>query len=253
MSVLKTDKLSVGYNKKVLIKDIDISIEKGEILTLIGPNGAGKSTILKTIARQLESVGGNVYFDDNDYTKIGGNELAKKVAVMFTGKIKGEMLNCEDIVATGRYPYTGHFGLLSKEDKEEVKKAMELVNISDIKDSDFSKISDGQRQRVMLARAVCQDTDIIILDEPTSFLDIRYKLEFVSIIKKLQKEKNITVIMSLHELEIAKKISDKIACVKGDKIDRYGSPKEIFKDEYIKDLFDIDDAAMSENIDILKI
>ena len=169
MSVLKTDKLSVGYNKKVLIKDIDISIEKGEILTLIGPNGAGKSTILKTIARQLESVGGNVYFDDNDYTKIGGNELAKKVAVMFTGKIKGEMLNCEDIVATGRYPYTGHFGLLSKEDKEEVKKAMELVNISDIKDSDFSKISDGQRQRVMLARAVCQDTDIIFSDINESY------------------------------------------------------------------------------------
>ena len=173
MSVLKTDKLNVGYNKKVLIHDIDLCIEKGEILTLIGPNGAGKSTILKTIARQLDNLGGNIYVDENDYMKIGGNEFAKKMAVMFTGKVKSEMLSCGDIVATGRYPYTGHFGLLSKEDKEEVAKAMELVNISDIKDNDFSKISDGQRQRVMLARAVCQDTDIIILDEPTSFLDIK--------------------------------------------------------------------------------
>ena len=253
MSVLKTDKLNVGYNKKVLIHDIDLCIEKGEILTLIGPNGAGKSTILKTIARQLDDLGGNVYLDDNDYTKIGGNELAKKVAVMFTGRIKGEMLSCGDIVATGRYPYTGHFGLLSKDDKEKVRDAMELVNISDLKDNDFSKISDGQRQRVMLARAVCQDTDIIILDEPTSFLDIKYKLEFVSIIKKLKKEKNLTVIMSLHELEIAKKISDKIVCVKGDRIDKVGTPEEIFKDEYIKNLYDIDDEAMAENIDILKI
>ena len=253
MSVLKTDKLNVGYNKKVLIHDIDLCIEKGEILTLIGPNGAGKSTILKTIARQLDNLGGNVYVDEKDYSKIGGNEFAKKMAVMFTGKVKSEMLSCGDIVATGRYPYTGHFGLLSKEDKEEVAKAMELVNISDIKDNDFSKISDGQRQRVMLARAVCQDTDIIILDEPTSFLDIKYKLEFVSIIKKLTKEKNLTVIMSLHELEIAKKISDKIVCVKGDRIDKYGTPDEIFKDEYIRELYDIDDAKMSENIDILKI
>lgn len=253
MSVLKTDKLNVGYNKKVLIHDIDLCIEKGEILTLIGPNGAGKSTILKTIARQLDNLGGSVYVDENDYMKIGGNEFAKKMAVMFTGKVKGEMLSCGDIVATGRYPYTGHFGLLSKEDKEEVAKAMELVNISDIKDNDFSKISDGQRQRVMLARAVCQDTDIIILDEPTSFLDIKYKLEFVSIIKKLTKEKNLTVIMSLHELEIAKKISDKIVCVKGDRIDKCGTPDEIFKDEYIRELYDIDDAKMPENIDILKI
>lgn len=253
MSVLKTDKLNVGYNKKVLIHDIDLCIEKGEILTLIGPNGAGKSTILKTIARQLDNLGGSVYVDENDYMKIVGNEFAKKMAVMFTGKVKSEMLSCSDIVATGRYPYTGHFGLLSKEDKEEVAKAMELVNISDIKDNDFSKISDGQRQRVMLARAVCQDTDIIILDEPTSFLDIKYKLEFVSIIKKLTKEKNLTVIMSLHELEIAKKISDKIVCVKGDRIDKCGTPDEIFKDEYIRELYDIDDAEMFENIDILKI
>ena len=150
------------------------------------------------------------------------------------------------MVATGRYPYTGKFGVLSKEDWKLVDEAMELVHIHELADRDFSKTSDGQKQRVMLARAICQQPDIIILDEPTSFLDIRYKLEFLSIIQNMSRERNLSVIMSLHELDLAGRISDKIACVRGDKVDRFGTPEEIFTQGYIPQLYQMTTGSYDE-------
>lgn len=235
----KAEKMTVGYDGNPLIENIDFSIEKGDILTIIGPNGAGKSTILKSITRQLEKIDGAVYIDDKNHTEMSANELARNMAVVSTKPIKAELMTCEDVVATGRYPYTGRFGLLSHEDKEIVKEAMRLVNIFEIKDRDFSKISDGQRQRIMLARAICQESQIIVLDEPTSYLDIKYKLEFLSVLQQLKRQKNLTVIMSLHELELAERISDKILCVSGKYVDRFGTPEEIFQEGYISSLFDI--------------
>ena len=147
------------------------------------------------------------------------------MAVVFTEKMKTELMTCEDVVSTGRYPYTGHFGILSKEDHDAVREAMELVHVTEIRHQDFTKISDGQRQRVMLARAICQEPEIIILDEPTSFLDVKYKLEFISVLQELQIKKGLTVIMSLHELELAKIVSDKILCIKEGYVERCGTPK----------------------------
>lgn len=147
-----TEAMTVGYQGVPLIHNIKIHISRGEILTLIGPNGAGKSTILKSIARQLNLLGGMVYLDSRDLTKMPGNELAQKMAVVFTERIRSEMMTCEDIVATGRYPYTGKFGILSKEDRKVIGEAMELVHMTELRNQDFMKISDGQRQRVMLAR-----------------------------------------------------------------------------------------------------
>ncbi len=233
----KTEKLSVGYNGKPLIQNIDIGIGRGEILTLIGPNGAGKSTILKSIVRQLSLIDGRICLDGTDISHISGKELSEKMGVVLTDRLQGELMTCEDVVATGRYPYTGHFGILSDEDYQVVKEAMELVHITEIKDMDFNHISDGQRQRVMLARCLCQEPEIIILDEPTSYLDIRYKLEFLSTLEELKKRKKLTVIMSLHELELAQKISDKILCVKGRYVEKFGRPDEIFKEGYIAELF----------------
>lgn len=242
----KTEKMSVGYQGKVLIHDIEIGLRKGEILTLIGPNGAGKSTILKSIAKQLELIHGVVYLDKKELNHMSGLELSQKMAVVFTEKIKTELLTCEDVVATGRYPYTGHFGILSKGDYAIVEEAMELVHVTEIRNQDFTKISDGQRQRVMLARAICQEPEIIILDEPTSFLDVKYKLEFLSVLQELRIRKGLTVIMSMHELELAERISDKILCINGEYVDRFGKPEEIFQAGYIRSLFEIETGSFDE-------
>lgn len=235
----KTEKMSVGYNGKPIIEKIDIGIGKGEILTLIGPNGAGKSTILKSIVRQLSLISGKISLDGTDISAISGKHLSQKMGVVLTDRLHGELMTCEDVVATGRYPYTGHFGILSEDDYRVVEEAMELVHITEIRDMDFTRISDGQRQRVMLARCLCQEPEIIILDEPTSYLDIRYKLEFLSTLEELKKRKKLTVIMSLHELELAQKISDKLLCVKGSYVEKFGSPDEIFRNGYIAELFDL--------------
>lgn len=242
----KTQQMSVGYQGETLIHDIEIGLYKGEILTLIGPNGAGKSTILKSIAKQLKLISGLVYLDKKELHHMSGMELSQKMAVVFTEKIKTELMTCEDVVATGRYPYTGHFGILSKKDNAIIDEAMELVHVSEIRNQDFIKISDGQRQRVMLARAICQEPEIIILDEPTSFLDVKYKLEFLSVLQELRIRKGLTVIMSIHELELAEKVSDKILCINGAYVDRFGNPEEIFQAGYIKSLFGIETGNFDE-------
>ncbi len=234
------DALSVGYNGKTLIDDINIEINKGEIVTLIGPNGSGKSTILKSITRQLKLIGGKVVFDNSNLHSMSYKEMSTRMAVVLTERLKPELMTCHDIVATGRYPYTGRLGILSREDEDKVDAALAAVHASDLGERDFDAISDGQRQRVLLARAICQEPDIIILDEPTSFLDIRHKLELLAIMKRMVKQNNITVIMSLHEIDLAEKISDKILCVKGDHTVHYGTPEEIFEEQKIRSLYDID-------------
>lgn len=237
---LQTQNMAVGYDKKTLIHDICIQVKQGEIVTLIGPNGSGKSTILKSITRQLKLIGGNVILDDSDMQEYSFKKLSTRMAVVLTDRMKPELMTCHDIVATGRYPYTGKLGILSKEDEEKVEAALAAVHALDLGNRNFHAISDGQRQRVLLARAICQEPDIIILDEPTSFLDIRHKLELLSILRDMAKEKHITVVMSLHEIDLAQKISDKIICVKGDTISYCGDPEEVFQAGIIRDLYEID-------------
>lgn len=241
-----TEGFVVGYHGVPLIKNIEIRLRKGEILTLIGPNGAGKTTILKSIIKQLEPLGGVVCLDGKDMNGLTGKELSTKMSVVLTERVRPELMSCEDVVATGRYPYTGKFGILSEEDRRIVRESMELVHISELADRDFTKTSDGQKQRVMLARAICQEPDIIVLDEPTSFLDMRYKLEFLSIIQNMSRSRNLSVLMSLHELDLAGRISDKIACVRGDKIDRFGTPEEIFTEGYIPKLYQMTTGSYDE-------
>lgn len=232
--------LAVGYNGKALIHDICIHINKGEIVTLIGPNGAGKSTILKSITRQLKIISGKVSIAEKNLVSFSHKELSTKMAVVLTERMKPELMTCHDIVATGRYPYTGRLGILTREDERKVDEALEAVHAQDLRDRDFGAISDGQRQRVLLARAICQEPEIIVLDEPTSFLDVRHKLELLSILRDMAKKKKITVIMSLHEIDLAEKVSDKIICVKGEQIAHYGKPEQIFREDTIRDLYSID-------------
>ncbi|MBO4359782.1 MAG: ABC transporter ATP-binding protein, partial [Eubacteriaceae bacterium] len=164
---LKLEKLSVGYGTKVVISDIDLDIMKGEVISLIGPNGAGKSTILKTLSKQLPIISGRAILDGQDINEYSYRDLSKKMAVVLTEKLKTELMTCRDIVSTGRYPYTGKLGVLTEEDDRKVEEAMRKVNAYDLRDKDFTAISDGQRQRVLLARAICQEPQILLLDEPT--------------------------------------------------------------------------------------
>lgn len=236
---VRTERMAVGYDGVPLIEEIEIKLHRGEILTLIGPNGVGKSTVLKSFTRQLATVDGVIYLDGQDMKNISRREFAKKLSMVMTERIHPELFTCGDVVATGRYPYTGNMGILTSADWESVYQAMELVDVMELRACDFMEISDGQRQRIMLARAICQEPGIMILDEPTSYLDIKYKLELLSILKKLARQRNVTVIMSLHEIDLAQKISDRILCMREHHVDSCGTPEEIFSDDYIGRLYDV--------------
>lgn len=236
---ISTEKMAVGYGGKAIIENIEIQVNRGEILTLIGPNGAGKSTILKSIIHQLSLVAGTVYLQGRAMDKMTEKEISRVMSVLMTDRVRPELMTCADVVSTGRYPYTGRLGILSPHDKEVVREAMELVHAADLKNQSFDRISDGQRQRILLARAICQEPEVIILDEPTSFLDVRHKLELLSILKKMVRERNVAVIMSLHELDLAQRISDRVVCVSADGIERVGTPEEIFSGDGIAALYGI--------------
>ena len=245
-SYLSTENLAAGYDGKAWIREISIHASRGEIVTLIGPNGAGKSTILKSIAGQLKPVGGVVSLDGRPREQWPETEIARRMAVMMTERTQPELMTCFDVAAMGRYPHTGRFGTLSEADRKVVWHALDMVHAKELADRDFSRISDGQRQRVMLSRAICQQPEIIVLDEPTSYLDIKYKLEFLSILQRLKRQKNLTVIMSLHELDMAKRVSDHILCIDGRYVDRYGTPEDVFTDQYVSGLFGITAGSFDE-------
>ena len=250
---LNLDHLAVGYHGKALIHGIEIGVQRGEIVTLVGPNGSGKSTILKTITRQLSPVSGDIFLaqekpagqdgTDPGMKKLGQfepGELAREMAVMLTGRLQTELMTCRDVTAMGRYPYTGRLGILRERDEQKVDEALAAVHAQHLSDRPFDAVSDGERQRVLLARAICQEPDIIILDEPTSYLDIRHKLELLGILHKMSREQGITVVMSLHEIDLAMKISDRIICVKGEEIFACGKPSEILDDDTVRRLYDLD-------------
>lgn len=237
--VIRTENMSVGYGKTPLIEQIAIHVKHGEIVTLIGPNGAGKSTILKSIIGQLGLLVGTVWLDGQSMNDMTEKQISTRMSVLMTERIRPELMTCEDVVGTGRYPYTGRMGILSEHDRQKVREAMELVNAWGLADRDFNEISDGQRQRILLARAICQEPQVIVLDEPTSFLDVRHKLELLSLLKRLVRETKLSVLMSLHEIEFAQKVSDYIVCVNQNQIERCGTPETIFTSSYITELYGI--------------
>ena len=234
--------MTVGYDGVPLIRDITLEIDRGEIVALIGPNGAGKSTILKSIARQLKLLGGDVFIAGEELRRLSGRALSTKMAVMLTDRARPEWTTCRDAAAMGRYPYTGRLGLLTPRDEAKVDEALAAVQALELRDRDFNAISDGQRQRVLLARAICQEPEIVVLDEPTSFLDIRHKIQLLGILRDMAR-RGIAVILSMHEIDLAQKLADRVVCVKGDVIARSGRPEEIFREEDIRALYDLDEGA----------
>ena len=238
---LQGKNLTVGYGKTIVLEGVDFTVSKGEIMTLVGPNGCGKSTLLKSITGQLKAMSGSVLYEDMELSHLDAKTLSKKLALVLTQRIHPERYSCFDVVATGRYPYTGPFGWLSDEDKEMIRQSMEAVHVWDLRMQPFEQISDGQRQRVMLARAICQQPEVLVLDEPTSYLDIRYKMEFLWLLRKLAQDKKIAVVAALHEIDLAAKISDTMICIKNQRVDRMGAPEEILDSSYVEKLYEITD------------
>ncbi|MCR5754072.1 MAG: precorrin-8X methylmutase [Acetatifactor sp.] len=246
MAKLETRGLSVGYHGKPLMKEIQLSVLPGKILALIGPNGSGKTTILKTIIGSLEPMGGVVLLDGNDLNRLKRGERAKEMAAMMTGRTEVEHATCFEVVSVGRHQFTGISGRLSEADEKAVQEALEFVGAEGLSGAEFSKLSDGQKQRVLLARALAQEPEILILDEPTSFLDIGYKLAFADKLKRLAREKQIGVVLSLHEIELAKRIADECLCITREgKIDRMGKVEEILTPAYVEQLFNIEEGEFA--------
>ncbi len=239
VEAVRLQELSVGYDKRVVIDDIDLCIKRGEIITLIGPNGAGKSTILKTISKQLTPLSGCVYINGRETSSLSHMDMARVVSVLLTERIDPELMTARDVVEMGRYPYTGPMGILSDKDRDVVKRVIGLCDLSEIIDKNFQELSDGQRQRVLLCRTLAQEPEIMLLDEPTSYLDIKYKISLLKLLSRLKDEMHMTIVMSLHEFELAKYISDRVICVKGDSIRKTGPPEEIICKEVLCDLYDI--------------
>lgn len=242
----QTEGLTVGYGGKPLIRDMDLSLEKGRILTLIGPNGAGKSTILKSISAQIKTISGDVFIGGRSLARWPVKEMAKTVSVMLTDRIRPELMTCAEVAAMGRYPYTNFFGRLTEEDTRAVREALALVHAEDLAERDFSTLSDGQRQRILLARAICQEPEVMILDEPTAYLDIRHKMELLDILRRMARNKGVTVILSLHEIDLATKVSDYLLCVKGETIAAFGTPEEILKAHTIDRLYGLREGGYND-------
>ncbi|MBQ7535958.1 MAG: ATP-binding cassette domain-containing protein [Stomatobaculum sp.] len=234
---LRTEDLSVGYGGTEILSGLSFAVRPGEILTLAGPNGAGKSTLLKTLARQLSPLKGTVYLCGQALPETEEKELSRLMSLIMTERVRTEYMTCGELASTGRYPYTGRLGILSPEDLTKVHEAMNLVGAEEFWEKDISRVSDGQRQLVMLARAICQEPEVLVMDEPTSFLDIRHKIEFLTTLRKLVLERNIAAVLSLHEPDLTKRISDTVVCVREGRADRIGDPEEILTGEYIETLY----------------
>lgn len=241
MSILKTSNLDAGYKQKTIVENINMVLNEGKIVVLVGPNGVGKSTILKTVSGFLEGRSGAIYLDGQEFSHVSSKDRANLMAVMMTERNNVEYPTVHDLVAAGRYQYTGIFGKLSLDDNAVIDNSLKKVHAFDYKDIEFNKLSDGQKQRVLLARALVQEPKVLILDEPTSFLDIGYKLEFINLIRNLASKDNIAILMSMHELELAKAVADEVICIEDDgRIGRCGAPNEVLSFEYVSRLFNIE-------------
>ena len=233
--------VAAGYHGHVVLDGLRFDVPRGGILVLIGPNGAGKSTVLKTLSRALLPIQGTVTLDGLDLQHFSSEALAREAAVMLTDRLKPELMTVRDVVSLGRYPYTGRLGRLDAEDEVKVKDAMDAMDVMDLRERDFRELSDGQKQRALLARALAQDPKLLILDEPTGYLDIHYKLKLLRVLREKARA-GMTIVASLHEIELARLLADQLLTVKNGHAEHIGTPEEIFREEIIAPLYDISEA-----------
>jgi len=244
-TVISAHGLDAGYDKKAVVSGVEINALKGQVICLIGPNGAGKSTILRTLAGMLAPVSGAVYIGNNDIRSIKPNDLAKKMAVVLTESLNVNMTSAYEIASMGRIPYTGFFGRLNADDHRIVRECMQIVGAAELSERDFSSLSDGEKQKILIARALAQEPELIILDEPTSHLDIKHKIEILRILNRLSAVNGVTVILALHDLDIAVKNCQFVMLIKDGKVAAQGRPEDIIGKDTIGDLYGIEGAEFN--------
>ena len=239
MEILKTSSLSIGYDSKTIASDINVTLSEGDIIALVGPNGAGKSTLFKTFSTHIKPVGGKIELFGKDLQSYSPKERAKLLGIVLTERPDDMFLKVFDVVAAGRYPYTGMFGKLNEDDEKEIKVSLELVGVNHLADRVFNTLSDGEKQKVMIAKAIAQNTPIIMLDEPTAFLDYPSKIELFSLLKKLAKEQKKAILFSSHDLELLLRYTDNLWIMAKDKPFAAGQSSDLLKKGIIKEYFEL--------------
>lgn len=233
--------LTFSYGTNEVIKGLDLSIKQGKVTTLIGANGCGKSTLFNLITKNLRPNSGEIRLEGKDISQVKLKDFARQVAIVHQYNTAPADISVEKLVAFGRTPYHG-FGSLSnsEEDEEKIMRALEITNTEKLKDKAVAQLSGGQKQRVWIAMALAQDTKILFLDEPTTYLDIRYQLQILKLVRKLNEEYGMTVIMVLHDINQSLYYSDEIVAMKDGRITAQGKPEEIITSELIKNVYDVE-------------
>ncbi|KEI91083.1 ABC transporter ATP-binding protein [Clostridium botulinum] len=240
MNSITTTNLAIAYEDKLIVDGLNMNIPKGKITTIIGPNGCGKSTVLKTIGRILEPKEGLVYLNGDDIRKFSTKEVAQKMAILPQSPQAQGGLTVGELVSYGRFPHKKGFGKLSPEDKKVIEWALDITKLTELEVTMVDNLSGGQRQRVWIAMALAQQTDLILLDEPTTYLDMSYQLEVLELLYNLNREESCTIVMVLHDLNLTARFADYMIAIRDGSIISHGTPEEIMTKKVLKDTFNID-------------
>ena len=212
MSILTTSNLTVGFSsEKTLMKDVDLALKPGDLIGLIGQNGVGKSTLIRTLCGLHPPVSGDIMLDSKPIAQYSPKEIAQKIGLVLTGKPESLNLSVVELVALGRHPYSNWLGMLNNKDKEIIEHSISQMEINYIAQKKLYELSDGQLQKAMIARALAQDTDLIILDEPTSHLDLKNKIEVLNLLKKIT-ENGKGILISTHEIQLSAQVCSAYWC-----------------------------------------
>lgn len=237
---IAVENLYVDYGEKEILKNISFHVNSGEVVTVIGPNGSGKSTLIKALSRCLKRAKGSIYIDSKSVDKINTKELAKNLAVLPQVKNVPSDISVEELVSYGRFPHLKLGKRMSTEDREIVSWALEKTGLSELRRRFVLTLSGGERQRAWIAMSLAQKPKILILDEPTTYLDISYQMEVLELVKELNETLGITVVMVLHDLNQAARYSDRIMVINNGSMSNYGEPDKILNKDMLRDIFRID-------------
>ena len=231
--MLKIDSLTVAYSDKVVLQDVSFEVQPGEILALIGPNGAGKTTLIRAASGVVPIESGQVCVNGQNLSGLSTSQRAKIMAVVPQARQLGGAFSVEQAVMMGRTPYLNWLGQEGEADKAAVRLALQQTGLEPFADRQIAKLSGGEQQRVLLARALAQSTPVLLLDEPTNHLDLQHQTNLLSLVKKLAEEKQLAVIMAMHDLNLVSFFADKVALLVDGELNNLGTPQEVIRAEYI--------------------
>ncbi|WP_067838155.1 ABC transporter ATP-binding protein [Amphibacillus sediminis] len=231
--------VQVGYGDELIIDQLSITIPKGQITTIIGPNGCGKSTLLKSIARILKTSGGSIYLDGKSISQTSTKEVAKKMAILPQSAEAPAGLTVRELVTYGRAPHQSRFGRLKQADLDSIDWALAETSLKELEDRSVDTLSGGQRQRVWIAMALAQDTEVVILDEPTTYLDMSHQLDILQLLEKLNKNQQKTIVMVLHDLNHASRFSHHLIAMRNGELITHGVPSEVMTAANLQHVFNI--------------